>query len=150
MNVERFDQSIEDAFQHYGPLGVDVRLLSVRDTATPTPPGDWISVTVEVTPVVQHPMSHADTWHFGGVITVTSGPVPLGVRPIDRERLIGAAAAAKQLPLGFPLKEASGDLFWPLVPGVNEPAYHFTAGHVSIAVGAYSGVEYGGGSQAAA
>lgn len=150
MNVESFDKDIEITFSHYGPLGVNVQLLSVRDTATPTPPGDWISVTVVVSPVVPNPVRHADTWNYGGFISHQSGPVPLGVRVIDRTRLIGAVAAARQLPPGFPLQEASGDLYWPLVPGVNEPAYHFTAGDTSIAVGAYSGAVLGGTDQAAA
>jgi hypothetical protein len=139
MNVESFDQDIDATFKNYGPLGVSVHLLSVRDTATPTPPGDWISVTVAVAPVAPPFSYHADTWNYGGVISHTTGPLPLGVRFIDRTRLIGAVAAAKKLPPGFPLQQASGDLFWPLVPGVNEPAYHFTAGETSIAVGAYSG-----------
>jgi hypothetical protein len=138
MNVESFDQDIERTFEHYGPTGVDVHLLAVRDIPTPTQ-GDFISVTVAVR-VVSPPFDyHAETWNYGGFNSHTRGPLPLGIRFIDRDRLIGARAAADKLPLGFRLQDASGDLIWPLVPGVNEPAYHFTAGKTTIVVGAYSG-----------
>jgi hypothetical protein len=149
MNVESFDQDIALTFDHYGPIGVDVQLLAVRDTPTPTH-GDFISVTVAVRVVAPPFAYHAETWNYGGFNSHTSGPLPLGIQFIDRDRLIGAQAAAKQLPPGFPLPEASGDLVWPLVPGVNEPAYHFTAGDVTIAVGAYTGTVLGGADQAAA
>jgi hypothetical protein len=149
MNVESFDQDIERTFGHYGPIGVAVHLLAVRDTPTPTG-GDFISVTVAVAPVAPPFAYHADTWNYGGFNSHTSGPLPLGIRFIDRDRLVGAAAAARELPPGFPLQEAMGDLFWPLVPGVSEPAYHFTAGDTSIAVGAYTGRLINGADQAAA
>ncbi|HEX2077802.1 MAG TPA: hypothetical protein VHG08_08840 [Longimicrobium sp.] len=149
MNVESFDKDIERTFEHYGPLGVDVHLLAVRDTPTPTH-GDFISVTVAVRVVAPPFEYHAETWNYGGFNSHTSGPLPLGIRFIDRTRLIGAVAAAKELPPGFPLPEASGDLVWPLSPGVNEPVYFFTAGHVTIVVGAYTGTVLGGADQAAA
>ena len=144
MNCEAFDRDIQITFKHYGPLGVDVQLYGVNDRATPTPPGDWISVTVVVTPVVEHPVPYTETWNYGGVITHTSQPgVPLGVLPINRERLIGACKAVEKLPKGFPVKESSCTLFWPLVPGADEPAYHFTASlgtsDVLVIVGAYTG-----------
>jgi hypothetical protein len=144
MNCEAFDQDIEATFKHYGKLGVNVELYSVNDRATPTPPGDWISVTVVVTPVVPHPIPHTDTWYYGGVISHTSHQgAPLGVLPIDRNRLVGACKAVAALPDGFPVAEASCSLFWPLVPGSNEPAYNFTASagtsDMLVIVGAYSG-----------
>jgi len=149
MNVESFDQDIARTFDHYGPLGVDVHLLAVRDTPTPTH-GDFISVTVAVRVVAPPFAYHAETWNYGGFNSHTSGPLPLGIRFIERDRLIGAEAAARKLPPGFPLPDASGDLFWPLVPGVDEPHYFFTAGRHTIAVGAYTGVVAGGGAAAAA
>lgn len=138
MNVESFDQDIERTFKHYGPIGVDVHLLAVRDTPTPTH-GDFISVTVAVRVVAPPFDYHAETWNYGGFNSHSKGPLPLGIQFIDRTRLIGAVAAAKKLPPGFPLPDASGHLFWPLVPGVYEPHYFFTAGETTIAVGAYSG-----------
>jgi hypothetical protein len=143
MNCEAFDRDIEITFGHYGPIGVSVQLLSVRDDATPTPPGNWISVTVAVAPIIPPLHYRADTWNYGGVISHSSGPLPLGIRFIDRTRLIGAVEAAKKLPIGFPLEQASGTLFWPLVPGASEPAYHFSVDDLTISVGAYSGVLMG-------
>ena len=144
MNCEAFDKDIEITFEQYGPLGVNVQLYSVNDQATPTPPGDWISVTVVVTPVVPQPIPHTDTWYYGGVISHTSQQGrPLGVLPIDRSRLVGACKAVAALPAGFPVAEASCSLYWPLVPGAGEPGYHFTASagrsDMLVIVGAYSG-----------
>jgi hypothetical protein len=138
MNAENFDQDIALTFDHYGPIGVEVHLLAVRDTPTPTH-GDFVSVTVAVRVVAPPFEFHAETWNYGGFNSHTKGPLPLGIQFIERTRLIGAVAAAKKLPPGFPLPEASANLVWPLVPGVFEPHYHFTAGEVTIAVGAYSG-----------
>lgn len=139
MNCEAFDSDIQLTLQQYGPLGVEVKLISVQDRATPTPPGDWIAVTVGVAPVVPNQVWRADTWHYGGVLSTSAGPLPLGVRFIDAARLIGACAAAQKLPDGFPVKEAACDLYWPLVPGVDEPAYHFHAVDEYVSVGAYTG-----------
>lgn len=139
MNCESFDEVIKLAFSNYGPLGVDVQLLSVTDKSTPTPPGDWYSVTLEVEAVIAKPEPYADTWYYGGVISHKTGPVPLGIRPINQDKLIGCGEAAKKLPPGFPLKKASGELSWPLVPSVDEPLYHFHHGEASLFVGAYSG-----------
>ncbi len=118
---------------------MNVQLLSVTDKKTPTPPGDWYSVTLEVEPVTADPHPRADTWYYGGKTRHTSGPVTLGIRPINKDKLVGCCSAAKKLPPGFPLEEASGELSWPVLPSVNEPLYHFYHGDVSIAVGAYSG-----------
>jgi len=139
MNCEMFDSCINDALSQYGKLGVHAELLTVRDRHTGTPPFDWISVSIEVTPVVPHPIPHLDTWYFGGVIRVEHGRVPLGVQMIDSARLIGCVAAAKKLPLGFPLPEAHGGLLWPLYPGCTEPFYRFQVEKTCIDVGAYSG-----------
>lgn len=142
MNCEAFDRDIGHAFDQYG-LGVDVRLLSVEDRPISIEPGDLITVVLEVTPVVRHRVPHTETWHFAGVITHTVQPgVPLGIRAIDRERLVGACRAAEAIG-GFPIEQASCTLVWPLVPGVNEPLYTFTATvdakHRVAIVGAYSG-----------
>lgn len=142
MNCKSFDECIALTFEKYGPLGVHVQLYSASDRATPTPPGDWTSVTVVVTPVVEHPVPHTDTWYYGGIISHTTHPgAPLGVLPIDRERLVGACTAFEAIG-DFPAN-ASCDLFWPLVPGADEPAYTFSAtqggAHLVARVGAYSG-----------
>jgi hypothetical protein len=142
MNCEMFDSCISDGFDQYGKIGAHVQLLTVRDSSTPTPPYDWISVTLEVTPVVPNPIPYADTWYFGGVIRVERGRVPLGVRFIDRRRLIGCCEAAKKLPPGFPLPEASGGSLWPVCPGCHEPFYRFQHDSLCIDVGAYTGRVY--------
>ena len=139
MNSEAFDAAVENTFGNYGPLGVDAQLLSVKDTCTALPPGDWVSVTVEVTPIVPEPHPLADTWHYGGITQKETGPVPLGTRAINRDRLITSSEAAERLPEGFPLAEASCDLYWPLVPGVDEPTYTFHHDEGVVSVGAYSG-----------
>lgn len=139
MNSKAFDEVIETTFGNYGPLGVAAHLLSAKDTWTPTPPGDWFSVTVEVTPVVPEPHPVADTWYYGGVTEKETGPVPVGTRVINKDKLIGARRAAEKLPKGFPVEEASCELYWPLVPGVDEPNYVFHHDETVAAVGAYSG-----------
>lgn len=139
MNPEKFDDVINIAFSNYGPIGVDVQLLSVQDRATSTPPGDWYAVTLEVTPVVQSPEPHADTWFYGGLIHKETGAVPLGVRPMKKNKLIGAVSAAQKLPPGFPLQEAGCELFWPVMFGSNEPIYVFHTDQTVIRIGAYNG-----------
>ncbi|HBL14627.1 MAG TPA: hypothetical protein DD379_25205 [Cyanobacteria bacterium UBA11162] len=139
MNCERFDEVIRNAFSNYGPIGVSVQLLSLTDKKTPTPPGDWYSVTLEVEPVTAEPYPYAETWYYGGVISHEKGRVPLGIRPIDKDKLIGCCKAAEKLPPGFPLKEASGELSWFLTPSVDEPLYQFHHGQALCVVGAYSG-----------
>ena len=139
MNPERFDQVIGITLSHYGPIGVDVELLSVKDRATPTPPNDWYQCMVEVSPVTMTPTTHADTWNYGGVISHTTGPVPLGIRTINQNKIIKATEAAQKLPPGFPLNEASCNLYWPLVPGCNEPLYSFHTDQTLINIGAYTG-----------
>ena len=147
MNCEAFDQAIEHAFGHYRKLGVNVQLLSVQDRPIFIEPGDLITVVLEVTPVVKDPVPHTEIWHFSGVIRLTTQPgVPLGVRPIQRERLVGACRAVeaiRRVPGEFPIEQATCELFWPLVPGVNEPLYTFTASldteDLVAVVGAYSG-----------
>ena len=105
---ENFDEVINLAFSNYGQLGVNVQLLSVTDKKTPTPPGNWYSVTLEVEPVTADPHPRADTWYYGGKTRHTSGSVTLGIRPINKDKLVGCCSAAKKLPPGFPLEEASG------------------------------------------
>jgi hypothetical protein len=144
MNCEAFDKDIRATFEHYGKLGVHVQLYAVNDQPTPTPPGDWISVTVVVTPALFSPIPHTDTWYYGGAISHTSHPgAPLGVLPIDPSRLVGACKAASVLPSQYPVDLASCNLHWPLVPGSQEPTYTFVAPvnvtEVMLIVGAYSG-----------
>ncbi|HLP89939.1 MAG TPA: hypothetical protein VK184_15285 [Nostocaceae cyanobacterium] len=139
MNCEKFDEVIKIAFFNYGQFGVKVELLSVEDKATPTPPGNWYSVSVKVEPVTTQPDPVMETWYYGGVIRHETRPVPLGIRPINKDKLIGACKAAEQLPVGFPLPEASANLSWPLTPLVDEPLYTFYHDDISISVGAYSG-----------
>jgi hypothetical protein len=139
MNCERFDKVIKTTFGNYGAIGVDVQLLSVKDKATPTPPGDWYTVVVEVTPVTPKPDPHADVWYYGGLISHHSEPVPIGIRPIDKGKLMGCCNAAKKLPVGFPLDKASGELYWPLYPTIDEPIYIFHYKDAVCSIGAYTG-----------
>ncbi len=139
MNCEMFESCIDDAFKNYGEIGVEVDLLTVADKHTETPPFDWVDVTLRVAPVVPHPEYRAETWHYGGLISVTTGPVPMGIQVIDREKLISCCEAAKKLPPGFPLSEAHGSLYWAVNPECKEPIYVFQAGETSITVGAYTG-----------
>ena len=134
MNCETFDEVIKLAFSNYGSLNINVQLLSITDQKTPTPPGDWYSVTLEVEPVTADPHPPADTWYYGGKTRHKSGPVPLGIRPINKDQLVGCCEPAKKLPSGFPLAEASGELSWPLVPSVHQPLDQFYHGEASIAV----------------
>jgi hypothetical protein len=69
----------------------------------------------------------------------TTGPVPLGVQPIDAKRLIPSCKDAQALPPGFPLAMASGSLYWPVYPGAEEPFYVFSVDGEGFRVGAYSG-----------
>ncbi|MDY6783255.1 MAG: hypothetical protein SW833_12050 [Cyanobacteriota bacterium] len=139
MDCEKFDEVIELAFNNYGPLSVNVQLLSVTDKKTPTPPGDWYSVTLEVEPVVSEPHPRADTWYYGGLMICRTEPAPLGIRPIEKDQLIGCSEAVKKLPSNFPLDKASVELSWVLSPSVDEPLYHFHYSNKSHSVGAYSG-----------
>lgn len=140
MNPSRLDECIQTTLAAYPPLaGRSAQLLTARDHHTPTPPGDWIDVTMLVTLITNPPQRHAETTHYGGLITHTHGPVPLGVRPVDAKKLIPCAKAAKNLPKGFRLEQASGELFWPIYPGCDEPLYSFDDGQQHCQVGAYSG-----------
>ncbi|MDY6783257.1 MAG: hypothetical protein SW833_12060 [Cyanobacteriota bacterium] len=139
MDCEKFDKVIDSAFGNYGPFGVNVQLLSVTDKKTPIPPGNWYSVMLEVESITAKPAPHVDIWQYGGLITHESGPVPLGMRPIEKDKLIGCGEAAKKLPPDFPLDKASGELSWVLSPSVDEPLYHFHYGEKSHSVGAYFG-----------
>lgn len=142
MKPELFDSAIKGTLEHYrGREGVSARLLSASDKASELPPGNWISVTVLVAPVVPHAKPYAETWYYGGVIQKERTQPPLGIRVINDQRLIGATEATKQLPLGFPLTEASCELYWALTPEMPEPAYVFHHGDTVIRVGAYGGTE---------
>ncbi len=142
MNCTEFDKCIELTFEQYGQLGVNVSLLTVLDRHSLTPPGDWIQVSVEVIPVVPHPKPVADTWYYGGVISKETGPVPIGIRMINRNQLVGSERAARALPEGFDLRDANANLSWPLTPECPEPMYFFYNQMVSYSVGAYSGEIY--------
>jgi hypothetical protein len=98
-----------------------------------------MSVTVEIAPVVPHPQPWAEEWFYGGVIEHIRKPLPLGARAIEYQKLIPCEKIARELPPDFPLAGASGSLFWPLVPGVDEPLYRFAAGEYVIDIGAYTG-----------
>lgn len=87
---------------------MNVQLLSVTDKKTPTPPGDWYSLTLEVEPVTADPHPRADTWYYGGKTRHKSGPVPLGIRPINKDKLVGYCEAAKKLPPRFSLRRSFG------------------------------------------
>lgn len=139
MKCEQFDEVRQLAMANYGKLGVKAEILSEEDQHVSQPPFDWLSVTVKVTPVVPNPQPWAEEWFYGGVIEHIRKPVPLGVRPIDNQKLIPCCEAAKKLPVGFPLPDASGSLFWPLVPGADEPFYRFSVGETTIDIGAYTG-----------
>ena len=142
MNPERFDEVINLSLAHYGPIGVEASLLSVRDRHSPQPPGEWYTVVVEVEPVTAQPTPYAETWNYGGLISHERGPVPLGVRTINAKKLIGAVKAAKELPPGYDLKKASANLSWPLVPNLSEPLYSFLLNDSVFNVGAYTGKTY--------
>lgn len=140
MNCESFDKDIQITFAKYEPvLGVTVKLLSVKDRHSPQPPYDWIDVMVEIAPVVQNPEWKAVTWHYGGLISSTISPVPIGIRPIDKDKLIGACTAAKKLPVGFDVASANCDLVWPVYYKALEPIYSFYNEEVCFRVGAYTG-----------
>lgn len=140
---EKFDYDIKQAFSHYGPIGVKVDLLYAKGKAIPVVPGTCIEVMLEVAPVVQNPKPVADTWHFcGGLIYKTTGPVPLGIRIINKDKLIGCCKAASKLPKSFPVNKSTINLYWALYPGMTEPYYFFTYGDQHHAVGAYTGKVY--------
>ncbi|HEX3043470.1 MAG TPA: hypothetical protein VHY08_01845 [Bacillota bacterium] len=139
MKCEQFDEVRNLTMAKYGGVGVKVELLSESDHHVPTPPGDWLTVTVKVTPVVPNPEPWAEEWYYGGFLHSTKKPVPLGVRPIDNQKLKSCVEVAKNLPIGFPLPEASCNLFWPLVPSVTEPLYQFVHGETVINIGGYTG-----------
>lgn len=139
MKCEAFDQDINNTFSQYGKLGVKVDLLMARDKPSPNPPYDWIDVMVETTPVVAQPSPQADTWHYGGLISKTTSQVPLGIRVIDKDKLIGSENAAKKLPPGFDLQTANCELSWPVYYKAKEPIYSFFHEDVHHSIGAYTG-----------
>lgn len=137
MNPKNFDERIHLAFHHYGKIGVDAELLSAEDKQTKH--GEYTTVTVEVTVLDKELTQYADVWRFGGVTSHEKTPVPIGVRPIDRSRLIRAQTAVERLPPGFPLDRASCTLYWALSPSMSEPAYFICFEDVVFAIGAYTG-----------
>lgn len=145
-NCKKFDKDINAAFKNYGPIGVDVKLLSVTGKPIPVESGYCCDVMLRVAPVVPHAQAVADTWHFcGGLIYKTTGPVPLGIRVINKDKLIGcckAAAIVKKIDPKFPIGKATVKLYWVLYPGCNEPYYYFIYGDKHYTVGAYTGKLY--------
>ncbi|BCS95658.1 hypothetical protein DSLASN_12900 [Desulfoluna limicola] len=139
MDAKRFDEDIRKTFEQFGETGVNVQLLSAKDSHVSQPPYDWVQVMMKVIPVVPDPEPWAETWRYGGVLQHDKIPLPIGMRPIDINRMISAIDAAKKLPPGFNLQGASCDLYWALHPDVKEPYYHFTSGDLTILIGAYSG-----------
>ena len=145
-NCMKFDEDIKAAFSNYGPIGVDVKLLSVNGRPISIEPGYCCEVMLRVQPVVKDPKATADTWHFcGGLIYKTSGPVPVGIRVIDKDKLIGCCMAAKivlKKDPKFPVDKATVNLYWVLYPGCIEPYYYFIFGDKYYSVGAYTGKLY--------
>ncbi len=139
MKCEAFDQDIENTFSQYGKLGVKVDLLMARDRPSVTPPYDWIDVMVETAPVIAQPSPQADTWHYGGLISKTTSPVPLGIRVINKDKLIGSENAAKKLPPGFDLQTANCELSWHVNNTDKEPTYSFYHDKAHHSIGAYTG-----------
>jgi hypothetical protein len=144
-NCVRFDSDIQQSFKHYGPIGVNVELLCVVGRPIPVESGYCCDVTLRVVPVVKDPTARADTWHFcGGLIYKTTGQVPLGIRIINKDKLIGCCKAAdivaNKFP-GFPVDKATVNLYWVLYPG-SRPCYFFVLDDISHAVDAYTGKIY--------
>jgi hypothetical protein len=139
-----FDYDIEQAFKHYG-IGVDVELLHVTGKPISIEPGYCCDVMLRVAPVVPHAKAVADTWHFcGGLIYKTTGPVPSGIRIIDKNKLIGCCKAAEIVKKKFPkfqVEKATVSLAWVLYPGTR-PCYSFVLDDISHAVDAYNGTLY--------
>jgi hypothetical protein len=145
-NCVRFDSDIQEAFKHYGPIGVNVVLLSVVGRPISVEPGYCCEVKLRVTPVVKDPKAKADTWHFcGGLIYATTGEVPMGIRIIDMDKLIGCCKASDivkgKFP-EFPVEKATVKLYWVLYPSCTEPYYYFVLGDEYHTIGAYSGKVY--------
>jgi len=143
MDCDSIDGAIDSAFGQYaGRLGVSVQLLSVIDSHTETPPYEWIAVELGVAPVIPDPTWGVERWQFGGLITNETGPMPLGVRLIDRERLIPCSEIARRLPLDYRVDLASAHLFFPLVPTLEEPVWVIDWNGATFEIGAYTGASY--------
>ena len=139
MDAKRFDEDIQKTFKKFGQTGVQVQLLSAKDSHVAAPPYDWVQVMMKVTPEETEPEPWAESWRYGGVLQHDKIPLPIGMRPIDVSRMISAIDAAAKLPTDFDIQNASCDLYWALHPDVKEPYYHFISKNVTILVGAYSG-----------
>jgi hypothetical protein len=145
-NCARFDNDIQQSFKHYGPIGVNVELLSVVGRPISVESGYCCEVMLRVAPVVPHPKAEADTWHFCGcLIYKTTGQVPLGIRIIDKGKLIGCCKAAdivKDKFPGFQADKAEVKLYWVIYPSCTEPYYYFVLGDKLHTIGAYTGKVY--------
>jgi hypothetical protein len=138
-----FDSDIQQSFKHYGPIGVKVGLLSAVGRAISVESGYCCEVMLRVAPVVKDPIARADSWHFcGGLIYKTTDKVPLGIRIIDKDKLIGCCKAASLLPKSFPVEKAIVKLYWVLYPSCTEPYYYFVLGDEHHTIGAYTGKVY--------
>ena len=143
MNCDSIESSIEHALAQYeGRIGTTVRLLSVIDEPASPEPGDWIAVSVGLAPLVPNPVWSVQTWHFQGTVTQETGPMPLGVRLIDRALLLPCHEIVAALPEGFRVDLASAQLYFPLMPTVEEPLWTIEWGTAVYQIGAYTGAFY--------
>ena len=138
MNPASFDNLVRSTLEQYGPLGARAQLLGA--SARHTGHGDWTNVIVEVTSSDKGPSVYAEDWRYGGVNTHEKIARPIGIALIEANRMIGAEKAAEALPPGFPLDQASCDLYW-AVPHLfgDEPHYYFSFEAVTLPIGAYRG-----------
>ena len=143
MNCDSIESSIEYALAQYeGRVGTTVRLLSVIDEPAEPAPGDWIAVSVGLAPLVPNPVWSLQTWHFEGTVTQETGAMPLGVRLIEREQLLPCSRIVSSLPDGFRVDLASAQLYFPLVPTLDEPIWVIRWNDATYEIGAYTGTFY--------
>ena len=141
MSCDSIEGAINSAFKQYeGRIGVSVKLVAVVDSHTETPPYEWISVEVGVAPVVPDPVWSLEKWDFGGLIAHKTARMPLGVRLIDRDRLLRCSHIVALLPPGYRVDLASAHLFFPLVPNLEEPIWVIDWNGATFQIGAYTGV----------